>query len=158
MELRCIPSQLTDIERLLSFMQELYAHDALVFTESAARKALHQLLTNDALGRIWLIECDGAVAGYAVLTFGFSLEFQGRDAFVDELYLRADYRGRGIGRQVLDYIADVCREAGVNALHLEVERANTVAQQVYRKAGFADHNRYLLTRWLISEESSGTAD
>jgi ribosomal protein S18 acetylase RimI-like enzyme len=33
-------------------------------------------------------------------------------------------------------------------LHLEVERANTAAQGVYRRAGFKDHDRYLLTKWL----------
>jgi ribosomal protein S18 acetylase RimI-like enzyme len=38
----------------------------------------------------------------------------------------------------------------VRALHLEVERANTAAQGLYRKFGFADHERYLFTRWIES--------
>jgi ribosomal protein S18 acetylase RimI-like enzyme len=36
----------------------------------------------------------------------------------------------------------------VRALHLEVERANTEAQAFYHKAGFADHDRYLLTKQM----------
>ena len=42
----------------------------------------------------------------------------------------------------------VCRGRGVRALHLEVERENTRAQSIYRRAGFVDHDRYLLTKWL----------
>jgi len=37
---------------------------------------------------------------------------------------------------------------GVKALHLEVERTNTAAQAFYRKIGFKDHSRYLMTKWL----------
>jgi ribosomal protein S18 acetylase RimI-like enzyme len=41
----------------------------------------------------------------------------------------------------------------VNALHLEVEHANTSAQSVYRKLWFVDQERYLMTRWLLAEEA-----
>jgi len=37
---------------------------------------------------------------------------------------------------------------GISAVHLEVDHTNTVAQALYRKAGFVDHDRYLMTRWL----------
>ena len=49
------------------------------------------------------------------------------------------------------FVEDACRDLGVEALHLEVERGNTRAQTVYHKAGFADHDRYLLTKWLASD-------
>lgn len=43
-------------------------------------------------------------------------------------------------------LAAPCREAGVSALHLEVARKNTAAQGFYRRLGFEDHDRYLMTR------------
>lgn len=89
---------------------------------------------------------DKEVAGYIVLTFGFSLEYHGRDALVDEIYLRERFRGQGTGTRGLQFIEGVCRELGIRALHLEVERANIIAQSVYRRAGFVDHDRYLLTK------------
>jgi ribosomal protein S18 acetylase RimI-like enzyme len=95
-----------------------------------------------------LIRVNDATAGYLVLTFGFSLEFGGRDALIDELYVRENFRGRGLGRASLVLAAEVCREEGIRALHLEVDRVNTRAQGVYRQAGFRDHDRYLLTKWL----------
>ena len=148
MSLKIIPAETTDIERLVVFMRDFYEHEALQFDEPAARRALQQLIGNPFFGRIFLLEFAGKKVGYTVLTFGYSLEFHGRDAFVDELYIVASHRGRGFGKRTLDCLADVCRSEGIAALHLEVERANTIAQEVYRKQGFKDHDRYLLTKWI----------
>ena len=46
--------------------------------------------------------------------------------------------------------AAACIELGVRALHLEVGRANMTAQQLYRAAGFEDHDRLLLTKSLAT--------
>src|SRR5215510_6492259 len=143
------PATSDDIEALIVMMRELYAHDGLApFDEAGARRALLGVLGDDALGRVFLILLANEIAGYAVLTFSYSLEFHGRDAFVDELYLRDEYRGQGIGKRALRFLTEVCAAEGVNALHLEVERANTSAQSVYRRFGFEDHDRYLMTKWI----------
>ena len=141
----------SDVETLLLMLREFYAHEELRFDEAAVRRALEGMLGNAAFGRVFLVCAGDEAAGYAVLTFGYSLEFHGRDAFVDELFLHRKFRGQGIGRRALEFLAEVCRENGVEALHLEVERKNAVAQAAYRKFGFTDHDRYLMTKWLNTE-------
>jgi GNAT superfamily N-acetyltransferase len=141
----------TDLEALLVMMREFYVHEGLLFDKADAQRALEGILTNDSLGRVFLIHTGQAVAGYTVLTFGYSLEFHGRDAFVDELFLLEKFRGQGISQRVLEFLASVCRENDIAALHLEVERKNLTAQAAYRKFGFADHDRYLMTKWLDAE-------
>jgi ribosomal protein S18 acetylase RimI-like enzyme len=141
-----------DIETLIMMMRDLYGHDGLApLDEASARRALPGIIGDDTFGRVFIIFLEDEVAGYAVLTFGYSLEFHGRDAFVDELYLRNEYRGQGIGKRALEFLTEVCAAEGVSALHLEVERANTSAQAVYRKFGFEDHDRYLMTKWIAPE-------
>ncbi|MDT7542235.1 MAG: hypothetical protein QOE33_2139 [Acidobacteriota bacterium] len=138
----------SDADLLVPLLREFYAYDHIAFDEPEARRALDQLLSDARLGRVYLIHLGDELAGYLVLTFGFSLEFKGRDAFVDELFLREEFRGRGIGTRALTVAEETCRAGNVRALHLEVERANTGAQGVYRRAGFKDHDRYLLTKWI----------
>jgi GNAT superfamily N-acetyltransferase len=150
-EIRFQLAGMPDIEALLAMMLEFYAHEELRFEETAARQALEGILKNDSVGRVFLILANHDVAGYAVLTFGYSLEFLGRDAFVDELFLHEQFRGQGIGGRALEFLASVCRENGIKALHLEVERKNAAAQRAYQKFGFADHDRYLMTKWLDTE-------
>lgn len=146
MDVRFRAAELADADLVVGLMREYYAFDHLPFDGLGARKALRGLIADRSLGGVWVISVDDETAGYAVLTLGYSLEYLGRDAFVDEIYLREACRGRGVGRQALDFLEDVCRSLGVRALHLEVERANVSAREVYRKSGFVDHDRHLMTR------------
>jgi GNAT superfamily N-acetyltransferase len=141
-----------DRETLLELMREYYAFDNLRFDKTSASEALKQILQDESAGRIWLIKLDEELAGYSVLTLGFSLEFHGCDAFLDEIYLRERFRGHGIGKQALEFLEEQCRQLGVRALHLEVERENKNAQAVYRGSGFTDHDRYLMTKWIKPAE------
>jgi len=135
-----------DVETLLDMVREYYEFDGHTYERDALRQALEGLLDDPARGHAWLI-CDGpAPIGYVVLTLGYSVEYHGRDAFVDELYIRASHRGRGLGTRTLAFLEATCRALQVRALHLEVERHNTSAQRLYRKIGFYDQDRYLMTR------------
>jgi ribosomal protein S18 acetylase RimI-like enzyme len=98
---------------------------------------------------VWLINNGDETIGYVVLTLGYSLEYHGRDAFIDEICIRESHRGKGIGAEVFKIVEATCRRLEVQALHLEVERANTRAQAFYHKVGFEDHDRYLLTKWIV---------
>jgi GNAT superfamily N-acetyltransferase len=136
------------VDTLVSLCRELNEHDGTPFHEERHRPAIAELIAHPEWGRIYLIEVDGEIAGYAVLVLGFSLEFGGRDAFLDELFVRAPFRKRGLGTAAIDYVSKVAQSLGVRALHLEVERSNIEAQEFYRKHNFQDHSRYLMTKWL----------
>ncbi|MBZ0200431.1 MAG: GNAT family N-acetyltransferase [Ignavibacteriaceae bacterium] len=133
---------------LLTLMKEFYDLEQIKFYEEKLTKAVALMLGNRELGRIFLIKYDDEFVGYSVVTFGFSLEFFGRDALIDEIYVRENFRGKGIGSRLLKFIENLCREEKIYALHLEVNRINTKAQDLYRRMGYKDHNRYLLTKWL----------
>lgn len=148
MEIEFVRADISRIPDLLELMQEFYTIEHLPYEESVARRGLRELFQMPALGAVHLIETEKHLAGYVVLTFGFSLEFHGRDGLVDELYIREGWRGRGLGRAALAFVEALCQKEGLAAVHLEVDRTNTRAQEVYRKSGYKDHDRFLLTKWL----------
>ena len=135
-----------DLDALVAMMRAFYAHEAIAFDEKIARAAMDALLREPALGRVWLVLDGARTGGYVALTLGWSLEYGGRDAFLDEIFLDESLRGRGVGERAVELVTGACRTLGVRALHLEVERVNTRAQALYRKQGFVDHDRYLLTK------------
>jgi diamine N-acetyltransferase len=137
-----------DIDRLLSWMQQLYATDSIAYDEVKARPAVARLIEDPSLGQVWLLTENNTPVGYLVVCFGYSLEFGGRDAFIDELFVAEEHRGQGIGRWAVRFAAQACKQQGINALHLEVDHGNTRAQLLYRSEGFVDHDRYLMTRHL----------
>jgi diamine N-acetyltransferase len=118
------------------------------FDESAARLAFRQFLSLPAFGRIWLIYDGAAPVGYIILTVGFSFEFRGHDAFIDELYIVPGQRRRGRGREAMAFVEQEAREMGIHAIHLEVESGNHPARELYRHTGYKDHQRLLMTKWL----------
>jgi GNAT superfamily N-acetyltransferase len=138
-----------DAETILVMMEEFYAEEGYPFDRGKALGALLPLLDDPSIGCVWMIEDAESAVGYFVLTLGWSLEYLGRDAFVDEIYVSPSHRGRGLGRLSLEVLEQACRALDVKALHLEVERENP-AMGLYRKWGFADSDRLLMTKRLAS--------
>ena len=143
----------SDAGNLLHFMQEYYEFDGHGFDREKARVALTALLRDASLGCAWLILDGDPPVGYIVLCFGYSLEWLGRDAFVDEFYLREQNRGRGWGRKTMAFVEDAARAAGIGTLHLEVVQQNAAALQLYRKLGFREHDSKFLSKWIDKESS-----
>ncbi|MDX1516984.1 MAG: GNAT family N-acetyltransferase [Woeseiaceae bacterium] len=137
-----------DRDSIVSLMARYYAEDGYPFDRIAAERAVADLTRDASLGCLWVVEQHGEIVGYLAVTLGFSLEYRGRDAFVDELYLDAAVRGQGLGRRLLDVATAYCRDAGVSAMHLEVETHRQAAMKLYEQAGFETHDRVLMTRFL----------
>jgi len=145
------PALPSDIGRILAMMERFYAIDGYPFRPERTRRALEEFIADPRHGSLRLIEADGAVAGYAVLAVVYSFEFGGKNAFIDELYLEPEFRGRGIGRAAVERLARIAADDGITALHLEAEHHNTAAIELYRRFGFHDHHRVLMTRMLIDD-------
>lgn len=141
-------ASLQDLPQLLEWMRQNYTADRIEFNPDVARSAWLEVLNHEELGRAWIIEYGKLQVGYAVLSFGFSLQYKGRDAYLDELYIGPDFRDQGIGKAAMNFLEDYCRSQGIQAIHLEVSRQNVRAQNLYRKVGFQDHDHYLLTKWI----------
>ncbi len=143
------PEQASEIDRLVA---AFHRHEGVSVTARARRASIDALLAMPAQGRILLVQTPGAgIAGYAVLAFGFSLEFGGRDAFLDELFIAESFRGKGIGRAALAAVCAWARHQGLCALHLEVERDNKTAKNLYTQAGFEDRSHYNLMSLHIAD-------
>jgi ribosomal protein S18 acetylase RimI-like enzyme len=144
------------LEVLLPLVRAYHRFEKVVMSDTERAVAVTPLLQAESpLGRIWLVRLRGEVAGYGAMCFGYSIEFGGRDAFVDELYIAEHARGRGLGNRVLELLKSEAARLGIVALHLEVARSNTRARQLYGKWGFRSRKRYVLMSCRLS--GSGVA-
>ena len=126
-----------DKDAVLEMMTVFYASPAVL--HKASRKVLEQDIA-DCVGECpfvegFIIEEDGEVAGYAMTAMGYSTEYGGISVMLEDLYLRPEYRGRGLGSAFLLYLQDSLRGRAVR-LRLEAEPSNTRAIEVYRRCGF----------------------
>lgn len=137
-----------ELPALLEMMREFYSQQEMRFDEGAARNTIQRLLQSPQHGQLYLIFRGQTLAGYFALTFCFSLEFHGRFALLDELYLREPFRRQKLGQGVVGFAEGICRREGIEALRLEVGRENRPAQALYQNSGFAEDARNLMTKWL----------
>ncbi len=149
------PARSTDRDLVLSLIRQLYDHEGIDFIPERVGAALDRLLTQPDWGTVVLIQPASdpqpdrpPIAGYAVLAYLYSLEFGGRVALLDELWISEAWRGQGLGRKAMGAIEQFCRDRGLVALRLEVGKTNQVARSLYQSLGFQDLDRDFWTKRL----------
>ena len=138
---------IADLDTVLPRTRALNDHESIEIADAALEAALRPLLAGPSLGGVWVIEDAGAAVGYAIVTYGYDLEFAGRDAYLTELWIDPSARGRGAGPAALAALDPELRTRGVHALHLQVRPEND-AVRLYQRAGFTRSPRLLMTRRL----------
>jgi ribosomal protein S18 acetylase RimI-like enzyme len=137
-----------DLVRLMPLIEAYYKFEGIPFQSDRVQRALQQLLETPTLGRVWIISSQAKDVGYVILTFGYDLEFGGRQATITDFYIAPACRRKGLGTRMMQFVESVCRELQIGALELQVERDNLEARAFYRKLGFKTYDRIPLAKAL----------
>ena len=146
--------EFSQIETTTTMMQDFYAIDNYPIDIEVSKKLFQEFISDENLGKAFLI-CHSdegrtsELVGYVILTYVFSFEYKGRIAFLDELYIKENFRGKGIGKQTIDFIKEQASNQNVKLIYLEVENHNQNAQKLYLANNFEVHNRKLLKHKLF---------
>jgi len=127
------PASSENLPLLMTLIAEFCDIDQHPFEPTRIAQALVPLLENDHYGEVWLVQ---PALGYAVITWGYSLESGGREALIDEIYLR--HRGEGLGSAVLKQLLTQLADRNIRCVFLETERHNTQARRFYQRLGFTE--------------------
>ena len=141
-------ASLEDVPIILEMMASFNAIDDYPFNKQISNDNLLHFLSSPSLGRLWMIQHNNSSIGYIVLAFGFSFEYGGRDAFIDELFLKEDFRNKGIGAMAISFVEQQASLLQVKTIHMEVEKHNVKANRLYSNQGFTNNGRMLLSKNL----------
>ena len=131
------------LNSLTALVAAFHAEENITMSDEALTAGISPLLDGIPHGAAYLIGPPRAPIGYVVITFGWSVEFGGLDAIIEELYIRPGVRGRGIASEALIALPRALAGGGLRAIHLEVDRDNAAAVKLYRRAGFRERDRYM---------------
>ncbi len=137
-------ARLDDLELLGSLSAEFNEIDGHAHEDARVRAALTPLLLDDALGIVYLF--GEPPNGYAVVTWGYSIESGGRDALLDEIYMRQ--RGQGLGGVAFEEVLADLRQRGPTRVFLETERPNARVRNFYTRHGFTEDDSIWMSREL----------
>ena len=124
-----------DVPLILSFIRELAEYERLSHEVVATEEALREHLFGERPVAEVVIGEHGGPAGFALFFHSFST-FLGRPGiYLEDLYVRPEFRGRGVGRALLVHLARLARERGCGRLEWSVLDWNEPAIGFYGRIG-----------------------
>ncbi len=129
------PAAEEDIPVILNFILELAefegAKDQIQSTAEGLREVLFVKHITDAL----IAELSGAPIGFAIWAYSFST-FTGKPTlYIDDLYVREEYRGKGIGSRIFSHIAEIAYEKDCSRMDWYCMETNLSGKRYYQKMG-----------------------
>jgi len=134
-----------DREELLGLLDRQFAEIEIPLSRETLAAGVDGALADGRRGSFLLGRLDGAAVAVAYLNFQWSLEHGGLSAWLEELFVKPEHRGSGLGGQLLAAACAHAAERGCAAVDLEVEEAHPRAARLYERAGFSSHRR---ARWV----------
>ena len=130
------PASQADVPQILSLIHELAEYEKLAHEVTATKDDLHESLFGLRPGaEVVIAELDGAVAGYALFFHNYSTFLCKRGLYLEDLFVRPVFRGKGIGKQLLTHLARLAVERGCARFEWAVLDWNESAIGFYRSLG-----------------------
>ena len=143
--LKIRPARHSDLARILLLIEAYYTFDSIDFDARVIRPAFRRLLRDKSLGRCWVVDAAGALAGYAILTYNYDLEFGGTEGIITEFFIAPNYRREGLGASMIGTVLEFCRSARIGTIELQVSRGNRRARAFYQALGFEPSDRIVMS-------------
>lgn len=148
----------SDLDQVLIYVRAYHEFEGIAYSEKGTASAVRPLLGQSTLGRVWLICLGSQSIGHIALCFGYSIEFSGRDAVVDEMFILPEHRGKNFGKAVLALVKAEAALLDIKALHLEVARSNERARRLYKSAGFVPREEFFVMSAPLTDTAAQQAD
>lgn len=128
--------QISDKDEIFQMMEEFYSSDAVSTNGSGEifNTDFQNCISDFPYLEGFVFEKESEILGYSMISKSFSTEFGKLCIWLEDLYLKPEYRGLGIIPKFVEYIKKSYPDA---ILKLEVEEENKHAIHVYEKIGFS---------------------
>ena len=141
---------LDDAASILQMMNDFFTLFQYPFDRHERERQVQEIIENASWGQIWMCCHENQdIIGYQFVAFTYSFEFKGRVAYLDEYFIKEEFRGQGIGQQFLNLLMETYKKEKFGSIRLEIESYNQRAYFLYEKMGFKLHGtRHLMTKFL----------
>jgi GNAT superfamily N-acetyltransferase len=111
------PATPDDVPELVAMIRELAQYERALHEVEATEEHLHRTLFPEHPAVFaHVVEVDGAVAGMAIWFLSYSTWLGAHNLYLEDLFVRPEFRGGGTGRLLLQTLAEICLERGLPRL------------------------------------------
>lgn len=140
------PAAPSDVPTILELIRGIAEYEKLTHQLQATEDLLHEALFSDspaAKGLIAEHESDGTI-GYAIYCYNFSTFLCKRGLYLEDLYVKPEYRGQGAGKALFNAVAQIAHDEGCGRMEWTALDWNTPALDFYQA-----HGAQALSEWVL---------
>jgi GNAT superfamily N-acetyltransferase len=124
-----------DVPVILGFILELAEFEGVREKIQSTEEGLRDVLFQRHIAEALIAELDGKAIGFAIWAYSFST-FTGKPTlYIDDLYVQEPFRGRGVGRRIFAYIADVAWRKDCARMDWYCMETNLSGKEYYHRMG-----------------------
>jgi GNAT superfamily N-acetyltransferase len=136
-----------DLPVLADLLAELFTLESDFKPERDQQlRGLRAILDDPAIGRLFVLRVGGKVAGMANALITISTAEGSRVLLLEDVIVRREHRGSGLGRQLVEHVLQWARGQGMTRVTLLADRDNQPALDFYRTLGFENSNMTVLRK------------
>jgi GNAT superfamily N-acetyltransferase len=146
------PANINDTDEILAMIYELALYEKAPDEAKATREQINEsFFSDDPKVFCEIVEDDGAVAGFAIWFLNYST-WQGKHGiYLEDLFVRPQYRGQGFGKALLKHLAAICEDRGYGRFQWWVLDWNQPAIDFYKSLGAVAMDEWTVFR--VSEQA-----
>ena len=130
------PAKIQEVGEVLQLIQDLAIYEkAPEQVEASKEDLLNTIFASDPRVFCDLVEVDGQIAGMAIWFLNYSTWQAKHGIYLEDLFIKPEYRGRGYGKALLKHLAKICDEKGYGRLQWWVLDWNSPAIEFYKSLG-----------------------
>ena len=130
------PAKSEEVGEVLQLINDLATYEkAPEQVEASEEDLLNTIFAIDPRVFCDLVEVDGQIAGMAIWFLNYSTWQAKHGIYLEDLFIKPEYRGRGYGKALLKHLAKICDEKGYGRLQWWVLDWNSPAIEFYRSLG-----------------------
>jgi GNAT superfamily N-acetyltransferase len=140
------PAEEQDMPRLYELIRELAAYEKILDDLKATEELLRQAIFERKVTEVLMAEYNGQPAGYAMYYYNFSSFIGLPGLYLEDIYIRPEYRGKGFGKFILAKLARTAIEKNCWGMEWTVLDWNQPSVEFYESLGAFHRKGWLIYR------------
>ena len=145
-------AHIDDVDEILALIYELAVYEKAPEEAKATREQIIETFFCES-PKVFceLVEVDGEIAGCAIWFLNYSTWLGKHGIYLEDLFVRPQYRGKGYGKALLKYLASICDERGYGRFQWWVLDWNEPSIEFYKSLGAVAMDEWTVYR--VSEQA-----
>ena len=137
-------AQESDSALLLDFIRRLADYEKRPAEVTAKEEDIRSVVFDKKIAEAIIAEYNGNPAGFAIFLYNFSTFLGKPGIYIEDLFVNPEFRGKGLGKQLFSYIAQLAATRGCGRVEWTVLTWNEPAINFYKKIGAVPKNEWVL--------------